>query len=83
MKLRVIRIHDPIAMAGTFIVQRRRWCVWNDMFYDKVRTTLHDNMVLGNAAIKPASFSTFESAQAAAKKFKKSGKRVILDTWRM
>lgn len=84
MELRIIHVDNPNISEGVFVVQRRNWGVWQDMFYNEVDATLHTDMELGNSNIDRFEFEDFHVAKAAAERFRQSSsKRITHEVWRM
>lgn len=86
MKLRIAHINNnQNMMAGEFIVQRRVWGVWLDMWFDSEQKILKEDMVLGQGSIIRAAFNDWHKACRYAREFKAGDKNkyIILQTWKV
>jgi hypothetical protein len=85
MKLRIAHIDTSDRMAGKFVVQRRYWGSWWDMYFNCDTKVLKKSMELGDANLKKASFDDFHEAMRYAQIFKQNcGKKIIIrEVWRV
>ncbi len=83
MKLRVIQVDCTYHMAGAFVVQRKSWGRWHDLFYHRGEEKLCTEMLLGSGEITTAEFTEFDHAWRLAQKFKaeQNTVRVIRGVW--
>jgi hypothetical protein len=66
---------------GEFIVQQRRWGIWEDLYFDKTEKKLRHDQILGNAGISKAEFSDWHQAKKYALEFRNDTKRTIREVW--
>jgi hypothetical protein len=81
MKLRIAHIDTSTRMAGVFVVQRRVWGIWNDLYFNHVTLKLQSNISLGEANVSPARFDDFHDAVKHGRAYKECGKLIIRETW--
>ena len=84
MKLRVAHIDDARRMGGKFVVQRRSFGTWDDMYFDPCEKKLQLEFTLGNAKVVKASFDDFHQAMKYARLYKqKDRKQIIREVWKV
>jgi len=82
MKLRVAHIVGNTRLGGEYLIQIRRWAMWNDMYYNpKTKILQEEQAVLGDGLTKRAVFNDIDDARNIAVKFKNSTPERIRQTW--
>jgi hypothetical protein len=83
MKLRVAHVDNENRMAGTFVVQRRYWGSWWDMYFNPSTKILVTTVEWGEARVVKAEFDDFHEAIRYARAFRGRKKRIIREVWRI
>lgn len=81
MKLRIAHIDDNRRMAGNFVVQRRCWGLWREMYFNSHTQVLKKDMELAEGHLTKAIFEDFHEAMKYARLFKNQRKLIIREVW--